>query len=126
MDLLAQDFGSITCQDVVEFCNQQIVENTELDYKMVIPRDLTKHFSAMSNRYGGLIIVGVGEDSQTGLPTTYEGIVNDGKQIDRVHQFANNVRPLPPIFVGDRGRITSAAQRSFAKLFPGALPVTHI
>ena len=44
MDLLAQDFGSITFQDVVDFCDQQIVENTELDYKQVVPRDLTKHF----------------------------------------------------------------------------------
>jgi hypothetical protein len=95
MDLLAQDFVTITFQDVVNFCDQQIVENTELDYKQVIPRDLTKHISAMSNRYGGLIIVGVEEDSQTGLPSRYEGIVNDGKQIDRIHQFANNVRPLP-------------------------------
>ena len=49
----------------------------------------------MSNRYGGLIIIGVEEDSQTGLPSRYEGITNDGKQIDRIHQFANNVRPLP-------------------------------
>jgi hypothetical protein len=95
MDLLAQDFGTITFQDVVNFCDQQIVENTELDYKQVVPKDLTKHFAAMSNRYGGLIIVGVEEDSATGLPVKYDGMVNDGKQIDRVHQFANNVRPLP-------------------------------
>jgi hypothetical protein len=95
MDLLAQTFDTITFQDVVDFCDQKIVENTELDYKMVIPKDLTKHFAAMSNRYGGLIIVGVQEDTATGVPSAYEGIVNDGKQIDRVHQFANNVRPLP-------------------------------
>ena len=95
MDLFAQDFGSITFQDVVDFCDQRIVENTELDYKQELPKDLSKHFAAMSNRYGGLIIVGVAEDSSTGLPITYEGVVNDGKQIDRVHQFANRVRPLP-------------------------------
>jgi hypothetical protein len=95
MDLLAQDFGTITFQDVVGFCDQKIVENTELDYKQVLPKDLTKHFAAMSNRYGGLIIVGVEEDRQTGKPSKYEGIADDGKQIDRVHQFANNVRPLP-------------------------------
>ena len=39
------------------------------------------------------------EDQQTGLPSTYEGITNDGKQIDRVHQFANEVRPLPSYHV---------------------------
>jgi hypothetical protein len=95
MDLLTQEFSTITFQDVVDFCNQKIVENTELDYKQKIPKDLTKHFSAMSNRYGGLIIVGVEEDPQTGVPLKCEGIVNDGKQVDRIHQFANNVRPLP-------------------------------
>lgn len=95
MDLLAQDFNTITFQDVVDFCDQQIVEGTELDYKKEIPRDLRKHFAAMSNRYGGLIIIGVEEDSRTGLPSRYEGLINDGKLIDRIHQFANDVRPLP-------------------------------
>lgn len=99
LDLLAQDINTITFQDVVDFCNQQIVESTELDYKQIIPRDLTKHFAAMSNRFGGLIIVGVEEDQQTGLPSMYEGLVNDGKLTDRVHQFANNVRPLPSYHV---------------------------
>ena len=100
MDLLAQPFDTITFQDVVDFCAQKIVENTELDYKLVIPSGLAKHFAAMSNRYGGLIIVGVEEDSQTGKPSRYEGIVDDGKLIDRVHQLANNVRPLPTYEVG--------------------------
>jgi hypothetical protein len=53
----------------------------------------------MSNRYGGLIIVGVEEDRQTGKPSKCEGITDDGKQIDRVHQFAN-VRPLPTYDAG--------------------------
>jgi hypothetical protein len=99
MDLLAQDFATITFQNVIDFCDQKIVESAELDYKQAIPRDLTKHFSAMSNRYGGLIIVGVEEDPRTGLPARYEGIANDGKLIDRIHQFANNVRPLPTYHV---------------------------
>jgi hypothetical protein len=94
VDLLVQDFGTITFKDVVDFCDQKIVENTELDYKMVIPRDLAKHFAAMSNRYGGLIIIGVKED-QAGLPDTYDGIPYNGKLIDQIHQIAGNVRPLP-------------------------------
>jgi hypothetical protein len=105
MDLLAQDFGTITFQDVVDFCDEKIVESTELDYKQAIPKDLTKHFSAMSNRYGGLIIVGVEEDSKTGMPARYESIVNDGKLIDRIHQFANSVRPLPTYNVRVTGEV---------------------
>jgi hypothetical protein len=77
MDLLAQDFGIITFQDVAGFCDQKIVENVELDYKQVIPSGLAKHFAAMSNRYGGLITVGAEEDPQTGKPSRYEGIADD-------------------------------------------------
>src|ERR1700678_2920897 len=95
MDLLAQDINLISFQDVVDFCQQKIVEGTELDYKQAVPHDLAKHFAAMSNRYGGMIIIGVEEDRQTGLPKRYEGIDNSGKQIERIHQFASNVRPLP-------------------------------
>jgi len=95
VDLLAQDINTIRFQDVVDFCDEQIVENTELDYKQIIPRGIAKHFAAMSNRFGGLIIIGVDEDDQTGLPSKYEGLVNEDKLIDQVHQHANNVRPLP-------------------------------
>jgi hypothetical protein len=55
----------------VDFCDQQIVESTELDYKQVIPRDLTKHF-AMSDRFGGLIIIGVEEGPATGVQQLIE------------------------------------------------------
>ncbi len=95
VDLLAQEFSTITYQDVVTFCRQKVVESTELDYKMAIPRDLAKHVAAMSNRYGGLIIIGVEEDPATGTPGKYEGMANNGKLIERIHQVANNVRPLP-------------------------------
>ena len=95
MDLLTQDFATITFQDVMELCDQHIVESTILEYKREITRDLAKHIAAMSNRLGGLIIVGVEEGPRTGTPSKYEGIQNDGKLIDRVHQHANNVRPLP-------------------------------
>ena len=99
MDLLAQPVESITYQDVVVFCDQKVGEGAVLDYKKEIPRDLAKHIAAMSNRYGGLIIIGVEEDRQTGTPSLYEGLVNDGKLVERGNQFAYNVRPLPSCLV---------------------------
>lgn len=72
MALLAREFEAISFQDVVEFCNQQIVEYTELDYKLELPRDLSKHFSAMSNRHGRLIIIGVAEERQIPGNSRYE------------------------------------------------------
>jgi predicted HTH transcriptional regulator len=80
---------------VVDFCAAQAPEGTVLDYKQQIPRDLAKHIAAMSNRYGGLIIVGIEEDPKTGTPLRYDGLANDGKLVERANQFAANVRPLP-------------------------------
>lgn len=95
INLLARNIYDITFDDVVEFCQQKVLESVQLDYKQNIPRDLAKHFATFSNTQGGLIIIGVGEDSATGLPTTYDGIPNDSKHVDRIHQFAANVTPLP-------------------------------
>jgi hypothetical protein len=94
MNLLTKHIHDIKFSDVVEFCDQKILEGVQLDYKLKMPKDLAKHFATFSNTQGGLIIVGVGEDDK-GLPTTHEGMKNDGKLVDQVHQFAANVNPLP-------------------------------
>jgi hypothetical protein len=94
VNLLAKNIHDITFDDVVEFCKQKVIEGTQLDYKLKMPKDLAKHFATFSNTQGGLIIIGVGEDTK-GLPTTFDGVPNDGKLIDQVHQFAANVTPLP-------------------------------
>lgn len=94
MNLLTKNIRDINFDDVVEFCKQQVLEGVQLDYKKLIPKDLAKHFASFSNTQGGLIIIGVGEDAK-GLPTTRDGVANDNKLVDRVHQFAANVTPLP-------------------------------
>ncbi len=94
INLLARNIHDITYDDVVEFCKQKVLESVQLDYKLNVPKDLAKHFATFSNTQGGLIIIGIGEDAQ-GLPTTYDGVTNDGKLVDRIHQFAANVTPLP-------------------------------
>lgn len=94
VNLLARNIHEITYDDVVEFCKQKVLESVQLDYKLNIPKDLTKHFATFSNTQGGLIIIGVGEDAQ-GLPTTSNGVLNEGKLVDRIHQIAANVTPLP-------------------------------
>jgi hypothetical protein len=94
VNLLTKNIHDITFENVVEFCKQKVIEGTQLDYKLKTPKDLAKHFATFSNTQGGLVIIGVGEDSK-GLPTTYDGVPNDGKLIDQIHQFAANVTPLP-------------------------------
>ena len=94
INLLARNIHDITYDDVVEFCKQKVLEGVQLDYKLNIPKDLAKHFATFSNTLGSLIIIGIGEDDK-GLPTTCDGVPNNGKLVDRIHQFAANVTPLP-------------------------------
>lgn len=95
MDILNKPIGSLNFDDVVAFCKEGHVEGIQLDYKREIPKDIAKHFAAFSNTRGGVIIVGVEEDSKTSMPKACNGVDNEGKLVDRVHQFAANVEPLP-------------------------------
>jgi hypothetical protein len=95
MNVFSKPFNQITFEDVVEFCKQKHSESTTLDYKKELPRDLDKHFATFSNTLGGVIIIGVEEDSSSGVPLKWEGVANDSKLIERVNQFAANVNPLP-------------------------------
>lgn len=95
MNILTKAFQDITFEDVVACCEAETLESAVLDYKKVMPRDLAKHFATFSNTHGGLIIIGVEEDSTTGKPLNYEGVPFDGKLVDQVHQFATNVSPFP-------------------------------
>jgi hypothetical protein len=105
MNLLTKLFEEITFEDVVESCKQGTNESARLDYKGVIPNDLSKHFATFSNTYGGIIIVGVEEDPKTGKPNKYDGITLDSKGIDRIHQFAANVSPFPRYEVRDTNEV---------------------
>src|SRR5258708_9584820 len=42
-----------------------------------------------------MIIVGVEEAPATGEPLMWEGVINEGKLLERVNQFAANVNPIP-------------------------------
>lgn len=95
MNPLSKPFDEITFQDIEDFCAEQHIETTTLDYKKNVPRDLSKHIAALSNTLGGLIIIGIEEDSQTGLPIKWEGIEDKNKPIDQVYAFVANVKPYP-------------------------------
>jgi hypothetical protein len=88
--------SEITFGDAASFCEEAEPEDVQLDYKLELPpKNLAKHFAAFSNTLGGLLIVGVEEDKQTGVPLRWEGVPNTGKLLERVHQFAADVGPRP-------------------------------
>lgn len=63
--LLVKDITKITYQDVVDFCNKQIKESVNLDYKQDFPADLEKTIAAFANTQGGVIIIGVADKDGT-------------------------------------------------------------
>lgn len=96
MELLNKSISSFSFDDVVTFCKKGYPEGIQLDYKRELPlKGLAKHFAAFSNTRGGVIIVGVEEDKKTGKPIAWNGIKNEVKLIDRIHQIASNVEAIP-------------------------------
>ncbi len=96
MKILNQGIADITFDDVVTHCQNKIPEGVELDYKEDFPRkDLSRLYAAFSNTRGGLIIVGVKEDRQSGCPIAWDGIKEDAKLVEQANQLALSITPLP-------------------------------
>lgn len=96
MIVLNKSIDDITFQDVVDFCQMQIPEGTQIDYKKQPPeKGFSKHIAAFSNTRGGIIIVGIEEEQKTGIPISWKGIDKDAKLVERIYQEISNVKPLP-------------------------------
>ena len=95
-NILKKNLTDITTEEVETFCQESHIESDVLDYKIDRPKEgFARHFAAFSNQRGGVIILGVEEDKQTGLPKTFPGIPKSGMLIEQIHQDAGNVDPLP-------------------------------
>ena len=96
MNILNNPIDSFSFSDIAEFCEQGQIEGVQLDYKRELPaKGLAKHFSSFSNTRGGLLIIGVEEDSKTGKPKAWEGVAFESKLVDKIHQYASSVEPRP-------------------------------
>lgn len=96
MDILNKPVNTFTFQDIVSFCQEGHPEGIQIDYKRELPRDgLSKFFAAFSNTRGGIIIIGVEENRTTGIPLAWNGIPINAHNIERIHQWASNVEPIP-------------------------------
>ncbi len=96
MDILNKPIDTFDFEKVVAFCKERYPEGIQIDYKKDFPKNgFAKHFAAFSNTRGGIIIIGVEEDKKSGVPTKWEGIKKDAKQIEKIHQEACNVEPIP-------------------------------
>lgn len=96
MKLLNQEFSTITFEDIVTHCGEKHPEGIQLDYKEDYPqKEVSKLLAAFSNKRGGLIIIGVKENRISGIPESWDGIKINAKLVERVHQQALSVTPLP-------------------------------
>ncbi len=96
MDILNKPINTFKFEEIVAFCKEGIPEGFQIDYKREIPsKGLAKHFASFSNTRGGVIIIGVEENKKSGTPSSWEGVVKDAKLIERIHQEASNVEPIP-------------------------------
>jgi hypothetical protein len=94
MHIYTKGVGEITWADVEEFCSAKVTENTYLDYKRDFPTDLAKTVSAMANTFGGVVIIGVGEDNDGAPVLPISGIpVERGLEERVVNTMVNAVSP---------------------------------
>jgi len=100
------NFENLTFEEIVNFCKREISEGINLDYKKELPpKGISKLISAFANTNGGLTIIGVEEDKNTGKPKKCEGIVNLNDTIEKINQDIAKITPPPPvkIFTSNKG-----------------------
>lgn len=96
MSILNKPLSSFSFSDIVAFSKEGNREGIQIDYKKDLPNGgLAKFFAAFSNTRGGVIIIGVEEDRVTGLPTTWDGVVNNAQLTETINQWASSVEPFP-------------------------------
>jgi len=95
MVIFTKQLSQLTFKDIEDFCVEKYPEGVELDYKREFPSNLAKTIAAFSNNRGGIVILGVEEDSSTGLPEAWKGVKNDAKHSERVNQIIATVDPTP-------------------------------
>src|SRR5437016_4358660 len=98
MSVWTKSIESIVWQDVLDFLALRLPEGSRLDYKGDLPANIEKHLAAFANTQGGLLLIGVDQDSDTGAPI------------------------LPPKCVPLRGLDARIEQKGLEAVYPGFVP----
>ena len=75
--LFNKPIHELTFKDIVAFCERQLPENKQLDYKYMLPKNhekFAKTIASFANALGGTIIVGVQDDKNDKPCPPYNGI----------------------------------------------------
>ena len=94
MTIFTKPINGNILPNVIAFCEQDIGESVNLDYKKDFPSSgLEKTISAFANTFGGVIIIGV-EDKDSKPKPPFEGIEYKDRLEERVWNIiVDNIYP---------------------------------
>ncbi|MDR3626336.1 MAG: ATP-binding protein [Ignavibacteriaceae bacterium] len=97
MSIYTSPINDIAWENIQEFCNERIAENSALDYKEGFPSNLEKTIAAFANTLGGIILIGIKEDKENKPTFPIEGINFEKGLEERVlNIILTNI--TPPLF----------------------------
>jgi len=67
-NIFSLQIDDIKYDDVLAFCDKQLEEGIDLDYKADWPNDLEKIICSFANTQGGIVLIGVQEEGKSRLP----------------------------------------------------------
>ena len=89
--------NELKSDDIKIFCEKQIKEGFNLDYKKDFPTDLAKTISAFANTFGGVIVIGIEEDGDGKPKLPVIGIpFENGLDLKVTNIILDNINP--PLF----------------------------
>lgn len=113
--LFNKPIHELTFEDVVAFCERQLPENKQLDYKYMLPKNhekFAKTIASFANALGGTIIVGVQDDKNDKPCPPYTGIAYHEKIRNSIEDIIQTYID-PVVFVDINICISKNGERMF-------------
>ena len=113
--LFNKPIHELTFEDVVAFCERQLPENKQLDYKYMLPKNhekFAKTIASFANALGGTIIVGVQDDKNDKPCPPYNGIAYHEKIRNSIEDIIQTYID-PVVFVDINTCISKNGERMF-------------
>lgn len=105
MSILNKKFEDITSQDIDALIELSISESQKLEFKQSVwgrgdedIREMLRDITSMANAYGGYILIGLKENSETGIAQEVESIINADDEKDRI--FSSCLANIEPRIIG--------------------------
>ena len=107
--------NDLTFEDVVRFCQQQLPEGKQLDYKYFLPKNkdkFAKTIASFANALGGTVIIGVNDDKNDKPRPPFTGIPYHEKMRNTIEDIIQTYID-PIVFVDVNTCVSKDGQRMF-------------